>query len=250
MSNKKFCLKCSSEIEKHKKFCNQSCAAIYNNQKRKESGWRHSESSKQQISQSVKKNPAGFVLNAKKYGGKKAWHKTIKVERITKICPECQLPFLSKVGKYEGKYCSRACHMKNSGGLRPNSTRVHRVIYNGIQLDSGAEKIFAEQLDKANISWIKNKTKGFKFILNGKPGTYYPDFYLPDFDIWVEVKGKRYIREGDEIRRASVDKPVILLISNHFRKELPIFISNLLAMTTGLEPATSSTKGRSKMLNS
>ena len=49
-----------------------------------------------------------------------------------------------------------------------------------------SEGVFAEQLDRANIQWVYEPRR-FKTSL----GSYLPDFYLPEFDIWVEVKGQQ-----------------------------------------------------------
>jgi len=72
-------------------------------------------------------------------------------------------------------------------------------------MDSGAEYQFALLLDKHQIQWIKNTTTYFSFTDSaGKTRKYYPDFYLKDYDHWVEIKGERYIREDDDLRLAAV----------------------------------------------
>lgn len=47
-----------------------------------------------------------------------------------------------------------------------------------------SEGVFARCLDEAGIQWIY-EPKRFKLSCT----TYLPDFYLPEFDIWIEVKG-------------------------------------------------------------
>lgn len=47
-----------------------------------------------------------------------------------------------------------------------------------------SEGVFARDLDEAGIAW-EYEPKRFKLSWC----TYRPDFYLPEFDIWVEVKG-------------------------------------------------------------
>jgi hypothetical protein len=47
-----------------------------------------------------------------------------------------------------------------------------------------SEGVFARDLDEAGIAW-EYEPKRFKLSWC----TYLPDFYLPEFDIWVEVKG-------------------------------------------------------------
>lgn len=87
-------------------------------------------------------------------------------------------------------------------------------------MDSGAELVFAQQCDLHQIRWHKNTTQYFVFVDSaGKASKYYPDFYLEQYDVWVEIKGRRYIRPDDELRRAAVGKPVFLIISNQFNKD-------------------------------
>lgn len=59
--------------------------------------------------------------------------------------------------------------------------------HNGVWMRClNSEGVFAEQLDRANIQWVYEPRR-FKTSL----GSYLPDFYLPEFDIWVEVKGQQ-----------------------------------------------------------
>jgi len=56
-------------------------------------------------------------------------------------------------------------------------------------MDSSWEIIFAKRLDELNIKWNRGN---FKFpYINEKNElrNYYPDFYLPDRDLFIEIKG-------------------------------------------------------------
>jgi hypothetical protein len=59
-----------------------------------------------------------------------------------------------------------------------------------------SEGVFAADCDSAGISW---RYEPHRFKLSWC--TYCPDFYLPEFDIWIEVKGW-----ADRRRREWVDK--------------------------------------------
>ena len=90
-------------------------------------------------------------------------------------------------------------------------------------------------LDKHEISWIKNTETYFSFIdSEGKARKYYPDFYLSEYDYWVEIKGERYIREDDDLRLAAVGN-IERIMSNNIR--LPKCILESVAGMTGFEPA-------------
>ena len=58
--------------------------------------------------------------------------------------------------------------------------------YNGIKLDSSYEVTFAQDLDKNNIKWERPKPLLYK--LNEVEHRYYPDFYLPEYDVYVDTK--------------------------------------------------------------
>jgi len=84
--------------------------------------------------------------------------------------------------------------------------RTKKINYNGTILDSSWELYFARWCDFENIKWEKNK-KGFNYEWNGER-IYYPDFYLEDFDLYVEVKG--YERERDKEKWKSVQNLLVI----------------------------------------
>lgn len=53
------------------------------------------------------------------------------------------------------------------------------------------ERNVATKFEQLSIQWIKLKTNKdtLKYKMNGKIRSYTPDFYLPDYDVYVEVKG-------------------------------------------------------------
>jgi hypothetical protein len=106
----------------------------------------------------------------------------------------------------KGKYYSderklkHSIAMKRAVELHPDSYtknnvvgRVKNIQYNGITLKGSWEVMVAKWLDKNNIKWnpvttpIEYEWKGIR--------KYYPDFYLPDYNLYIEVKG--YQRDRD-----------------------------------------------------
>jgi hypothetical protein len=85
-------------------------------------------------------------------------------------------------------------------------TRVKKVKYKGIILDSSWEVEFAIWCDNNNIKWERN-TKGFHYEWEGDR-IYYPDFYLPEMNKYVEVKG--YEREKDKAKWKVVKDLIII----------------------------------------
>lgn len=211
-----FCETCSVPIKRCLKdwvktnhhFCTHRCAALYINQ---HSTW-------------VK--PRGPAPTKPKKITKKRGPNG-KYVKIDITCLECKTVFK---GHKERKYCSRICSGKNAH--KPNSTIRHRSIYRGFQLDSGAELYFAQEMDSRNVKWVKNDGKVFKknFLYTDKKGKvrkYHPDFFLPDHNAWVEIKGRKYQHENDQIKLAAIGSKAFYLVSNEFRDSIPKFFTDL-----------------------
>ena len=77
---------------------------------------------------------------------------------------------------------------KISNGTWHNSfAKCRRHEYKGERFDGTWELKLAQWFDANNIRWVRNKEK-FSYVFD-KPRTYTPDFFLPDIDCYVEVKG-------------------------------------------------------------
>ena len=63
--------------------------------------------------------------------------------------------------------------------------------YNGQKLQGTWELNVAKKLDELNIKWYKLKvhTDVWKYELNGQTKSYTPDLYVPDLNIYLEIKG-------------------------------------------------------------
>lgn len=75
-----------------------------------------------------------------------------------------------------------------------NRGRTKQILYNGEKFQGSWELKFYKWCEENNITCIRNK-KGFPYIWNGNR-TYYPDFYLPDSNTYVEVKGYKTDRDN------------------------------------------------------
>lgn len=85
--------------------------------------------------------------------------------------------------------------------------RVKKISYDDIILDSNWELLVAKYLDEHNIKW-ERPNKGIPYIWNEDEHIYFPDFYLPDYDYYIEVKG--YQRDRDIYKWANVKKLIII----------------------------------------
>ncbi len=83
--------------------------------------------------------------------------------------------------------------------------RVKNIVYNDVVLKGTWELVVAKWLDENKLFW-EHEFKSFEYEWNGTR-KYYPDFYLPDFDIFIEVKG--YETERDLAKWKSVPNLVV-----------------------------------------
>lgn len=67
----------------------------------------------------------------------------------------------------------------------------------------------AKWFDENNIKW-KHESKSFDYEWNGTR-KYFPDFYLPDFDVYVEVKG--YETERDLAKWKNIPNLVVFKLN-------------------------------------
>lgn len=74
------------------------------------------------------------------------------------------------------------------------SGRVKNIEYNGRILKGNWELIVAEYLDSINIRW-DNSIEPFPYNWNDSVHLYFPDFYLLDYDVYIEVKGYQVDRD-------------------------------------------------------
>jgi hypothetical protein len=110
-----------------------------------------------------------------------------------------------------GKSHSADARLKMSAarlGKEPNWPRDKRVEYNGHRFRSSWEVRVARALDALGIKW-EYEPKRFHF----GDQTYRPDFYLPDEDVYWEVKGYFTSRAQRAVRlfRERVDVPLVVI---------------------------------------
>ena len=85
--------------------------------------------------------------------------------------------------------------------------RVKKVEYNGQIFDSSWEVIVAKFLDDNGYIWYK-PTTGFEYFWENDIHLYYPDFYIPSLDLYIEVKG--YKRDRDDYKWKSISNLIVI----------------------------------------
>lgn len=85
-----------------------------------------------------------------------------------------------------------------------------------VWLDSRWEIHFVSILDKFSIRWKKNKKERFPYIWEGSRKFYYPDFFLPELNVWVEVKG--WEREQDREKWKAFPHRLFVIRGNYLKR--------------------------------
>lgn len=98
--------------------------------------------------------------------------------------------------------------------LASNHRRLNRKIinYKGVMLDSTWELALAERLDQLNVKWIRPNP--IPWIDNkGIKHNYFPDFYLSDYNLYLDPKNPECVRQQKEkldILKETYDNIVII----------------------------------------
>jgi hypothetical protein len=179
------CIQCNSDLDFYKrknKFCGSSCSAIYNNTKR--------EGHKQETKDKIAKSLLGRVLSQETRDKiLSSLSKTIKFGSC-KIkytnCKICDKLFTQR--NYNKKVtCSNHCRIEASTNRKYRNGSRKTIKYKNLTLESSWELKVAIYLDENNVEWVRPKPFKWKNS-NGKDKLYYPDFYLPNYNLFLDPK--------------------------------------------------------------
>lgn len=168
------------------RFCSKKCANSHT----------RSPESRKKTSESLKKiGPRGAALKSHLLHTNNHSSVSDKHTLLHFSCKICGKEF--KEGSYR-KTCSDQCRReafrqnalsRNFGGPSKVSSYGKKGIYKGIHCDSTYELAFLIYCLDHNIDIIRNETF-IEYELEGVVRKYYPDFYLPEYNLYIETKGR------------------------------------------------------------
>jgi hypothetical protein len=155
--------------------------------------------------------------------------------RITdKICKKCKKKFK---GIEKRKFCSRKCfleteisleHRKKLSSSLKGKTGGYRVksgtgkkyggYYREIWLDSSWEIKFAQNLDAKNIKWERPTVGIFYTDIYGNRKKYYPDFFIPEKNQFVEIKGYNSPQSKFKLESVIKEHKINLIVLDNLEK--------------------------------
>lgn len=144
-----------------------------------------------------KENQKKLTILRKQKGCYNQYSKAKKLGLPAPICSEETRRKISIANSNRSKEFIQAISQKISQTVRKKVERGEwhtslvkkmHYYYKGEDLHGRWELAYAQWLDKQNIKWIRNKEQ-FDYIFENKQRKYTPDFYLPQTDEYIEIKG-------------------------------------------------------------
>lgn len=141
----------------------------------------------------------GPITGFNKKGTRSAWTKGLTKgtsEKVAAMAIKVQDFYIENGSNFKGKHHTEEAKSKISQAATKNnltkfdkpSGRGKRGYYKGIYCQSSWELAYVIFCIDHKINFIRNN-KYFEYSFNGKLHHYFPDFYLPNTDTYVEIKG-------------------------------------------------------------
>lgn len=207
------CLNCESSLEykkRNNKFCGSSCSATYNNKQREG----HNDETKNKISKKLtgrklsEEHRKKSIISLNKINDKSNLEKRKKkYDNSPIVCKVCGKKILYE--QRHRKTCSTECKIFSSTNRVYLNGSRKTIKYNNIILESTWELKLAKWLDNKNIVW--ERPKPIVWLDNkNKKRLYYPDFYIPSLDLYVDPKNP-YCMEKDKIKMEIISKLITII---------------------------------------
>lgn len=149
-----------------------------------------------------------------KYNKNGSWNKGLTIdtdERVKYGSEKIHQYYQTHENPFKGKHHSaetrKILSKKAHGHTYKNGT-----YYKGVYLDSSYELTVAKSLDENNVKWIRPRSLFYTDSKNQKH-RYFPDFYLVDYDIYLDPKNDYLISiSQDKIERVIHQNNIKLFI--------------------------------------
>ena len=187
----KVCPKCGISHSKSGRFCSRKCA------------------NSRVFSDETKEKKR--TLNKKYYTSLSDQAKKQRVDHLREINPSIAGGPFTKIKLSNCSHCGKEYWMNNAKGnfsttcsdecflaVKRKNRAGSKTVYNGEMYDSKWESQLAEWFDKTNISYERPKHSIPWVDSTGKQRKYFPDFYLPAIDLYVDPKNKFCIEDQKE----------------------------------------------------
>lgn len=104
------------------------------------------------------------------------------------LCLKCSNTLNANTSLYQRSLSMKGWHTKNKHPRLGKISHGKKGTYNGIHMRSSWEIIVAQYLDSQGLTW-NYEPQAFPITISNKSFTYTPDFYIKEWDCYLEVKG-------------------------------------------------------------
>ena len=181
----KLCPKCGVNHNKLGFFCSRSCA----------NSRQHSKETRKKQSLSVKtyyEKVGKDVCSEKSKKGHRYQCPYCKIKWLN--CTNCNIEFWASPSKPQYTTCSEQCFL----AVKRKNRAGNKIFYDGEWYDSGWEIEMVKWFRDRKISYTREITGIPWYDNNGKMHRYFPDFYIPSLDLYVDPKNKFCIKDQKE----------------------------------------------------
>jgi hypothetical protein len=124
--------------------------------------------------------------------------------------------------KENGKRISKIINEKVAKGEWHTSLAKHmHYTYKGVDLHGKWELQYAMFLDENFIPWIRNK-ESFSYTYQDKLRKYTPDFYLPETNEYIEIKGYKTEKDDAKWSQFPSNRKLVILMKKELETLLKI----------------------------
>ena len=193
----------------HCKFCQRGCK---------------SDNSLRNHSRLCKSNPNRQERTGGKAKGSPAWNKGLTKDQFPCLARPKQkgIKFGSALNGHSAetrRKISEKLSINNKGGR----SKWYEVA--GQKVQGTWERNVALKFEELGIKWIKLKTnKGtLEYVMDDKVRCYTPDFYLPEYNVFLEVKGCWWGRDREKmdiVLETYPDKNIVIIEKEQYDKFL------------------------------
>lgn len=129
--------------------------------------------------------------------------------------------------KYGPNKMSDAARRKQSIRLSYNNRggRCKWYTVSGVRVQGRWERNIAKKLNSLDIKWEKLKTHRdvWSYYKNNELKSYTPDFFLPDYNIYLEIKGYWWGNDKEKVllaQKYNPDKKLLIIEKEEYQKIL------------------------------
>ena len=201
-----------------KDYCNKCWRKILNNRPE------YKQSMSLAINNMYKKNPEILDKKSKSMIGKNLGYKNAaKRPEIRKKMSESRIKNVTSDPEYRKQASMKTAQAWKDGkfdGVRVGQCKWHKYAHsngNEYKVQGTWELAFIKWLDENKMKFTCHKGR-IPYILDGNSKNYYPDFWVEEFDAYVDVKCKHFYNEKKfkAIKEQNPDKQFKIL----FKKDL------------------------------